>query len=246
MPRGVPHGEVAKAGSHPFENIVICLYNKTVTIHVAHEGPDKQPLASNIFFFKSEYFQDFVHLLNRSTALYHTPLCASKTGVKGILMAFFSLLLNMLESDLEDSNPESQRVHQCQWMIRNQLNNPELSVQWLADNLDCTANYLSKIFHDEVEEKITAYITRKRLSNTIDLLGTTTLSVKEISFACGFRDPNYFSRVFKQNMNSTPQEYRHKLLLENQKPEKRPKVVYADHEENHFGFDQDNHLISGV
>ena len=43
MPKGVPHGEIARDGQKSFENIVVCYYNETVAIHVAHAAADNQP-----------------------------------------------------------------------------------------------------------------------------------------------------------------------------------------------------------
>ncbi|WP_304959577.1 AraC family transcriptional regulator, partial [uncultured Parabacteroides sp.] len=34
----------------------------------------------------------------------------------------------------------------------------------------------------------------------------TEMSVKEVCFACGFQSPQYFSRIFKQQMGISPRE----------------------------------------
>jgi len=40
------------------------------------------------------------------------------------------------------------------------------------------------------------------------LLVHSAASVKEVSFALGFADPNYFSRVFKKHTRQSPEQYR--------------------------------------
>ena len=35
-------------------------------------------------------------------------------------------------------------------------------------------------------------------------------AMKEVAYACGFSDPNYFSKSFKSNTGQTPKEYREK------------------------------------
>ncbi len=245
MPMGVPHHEVAESRPTAFENVVVCFYSKTVTVHLATCVDGSRPEASDIFFFQPPYFQELVSIVNLATSLSHSHLPDSKAGVQGLLIGFFSLLLNMISTENEAASPESQRVYQCQWKIRNHLNDPELSVHWLAESLDCSSNYLSKIFHDEIGEKITNYITRVRLENAVYAMRDTALSVKEISNACGFRDPNYFSRVFRQSFNVSPKEYRQRLLDEAKKQEQRPKLVRGDYEEYHFGYDRDKKLITG-
>lgn len=245
MPMGVPHHETVENLDTPFENVVVCLYSKTVTVHYARADENMRPRATDIFFYQSPYFPDLVSMLNLSANLYHSTLPSSKTGLQGLMLAVFSLLLNMIESEDGAASVESQRVYRCQWLIRNHLQDPELSLQWLADSLGCSANYLSKLFHDELGEKLTHYIMRIRLDNALLALRDTTLSIKEIALACGFRDPNYFSRAFRQRFERTPKDYRQALVNECGRPEDQPKLVRGEHEEFHFGYDKDNKPIKG-
>lgn len=56
------------------------------------------------------------------------------------------------------------------------------------------------------------YIYHARLDKAKLLLGTTSLSVTDISERCGFCDVKYFREVFKSEFDMTPSEYR-KLLM---------------------------------
>jgi transcriptional regulator GlxA family with amidase domain len=42
----------------------------------------------------------------------------------------------------------------------------------------------------------------------VTLLRTTDLQVAEVAYATGFNDPNYFSRMFRQEFGQTPGEVR--------------------------------------
>ncbi len=53
-----------------------------------------------------------------------------------------------------------------------------------------------------------AYILQLRLDHACHLLTSTDLSIGEISLSCGFEDMSYFSRVFRQNFDITPSQYR--------------------------------------
>lgn len=52
------------------------------------------------------------------------------------------------------------------------------------------------------------YALNLRLAKARELLMENTMSVKEVSYACGFNSQNYLSRAFKRKFNITPRRYR--------------------------------------
>ena len=53
-----------------------------------------------------------------------------------------------------------------------------------------------------------AYLNDYRIAKAKELLGTTDLGVKDVSYACGYADSSYFARVFKRQTGQTPSDYR--------------------------------------
>ena len=49
-----------------------------------------------------------------------------------------------------------------------------------------------------------------RIKHACQLLRTTDKTVAEVAYACGFTDPKYFSRSFKQSVGQTPSEFKNK------------------------------------
>jgi AraC-like DNA-binding protein len=47
-----------------------------------------------------------------------------------------------------------------------------------------------------------------RIKRACQLLRQTDKTVSEVAYSCGFSDPKYFSRCFKQTMNLSPTEYK--------------------------------------
>ncbi len=47
-----------------------------------------------------------------------------------------------------------------------------------------------------------------RIKHACLLLGNSDKTVAEVAYACGFTDPKYFSRCFKQSTGHSPTEYR--------------------------------------
>ncbi len=52
------------------------------------------------------------------------------------------------------------------------------------------------------------YITSKRLDKAQSLLRTTSLTISEVAYDCGFSDVSYFSKSYKKYYNSSPSELR--------------------------------------
>ncbi len=55
------------------------------------------------------------------------------------------------------------------------------------------------------------YLTEYRLSKAAALLSDTDRTVSDICFSCGFNDPSYFSKVFREKSGLTPGIYRKKF-----------------------------------
>ena len=47
-----------------------------------------------------------------------------------------------------------------------------------------------------------------RIKHACQLLGNTQKSIAEVAYACGFTDPKYFSRCFKQSTGQSPSEFK--------------------------------------
>lgn len=52
------------------------------------------------------------------------------------------------------------------------------------------------------------YINNYRLEKSKEMLKSTTLTVAEIAYSCGFASPNYFSTVFKNKYSISPKDFR--------------------------------------
>lgn len=56
------------------------------------------------------------------------------------------------------------------------------------------------------------YLLRIRISHALHLLQTSSASITDIAFECGFENSNYFSRQFRKIMRTSPRIYREQLL----------------------------------
>ncbi len=89
--------------------------------------------------------------------------------------------------------------------IREHLTMP-LTRQDLARAFNLTPGYINQLFISELGMSPSAVINRERLARAYRLIDREGYSVKESAFAVGFRDPLYFSRVFRRVYEISPSQ----------------------------------------
>lgn len=82
----------------------------------------------------------------------------------------------------------------------------DITITDVANHSGIGERYLRKLFAQHLNLSPLDYLNQIRVNKSIELLRNTEMSIKEICFACGFNSPQYFSRVFKQQMGMTPRE----------------------------------------
>jgi transcriptional regulator GlxA family with amidase domain len=93
--------------------------------------------------------------------------------------------------------------------IEKHLEEP-LSVETLAQTAGWTHEHFSRSFVKHLGRTPREAIIHKRVDRACQLLLHEERSVKEVAYAVGFADENYFSRVFKSVKGITATEYRKK------------------------------------
>lgn len=84
----------------------------------------------------------------------------------------------------------------------------DLSLKELSERFYISAAYLGSMFKKEVGCQFTDYVNQKRVDQAEKLLRTTNLRVYEIVEQVGFKDKNYFMRIFKKYTGMTPTKLR--------------------------------------
>ena len=84
----------------------------------------------------------------------------------------------------------------------------DLSLDFLASQLNITKNYLCHIFKKETGISIIQYITQLRINHAKHLLLHTSLKISEIAESVGYQDSSYFAMQFKNLCGVTPLQFR--------------------------------------
>jgi AraC-like DNA-binding protein len=82
------------------------------------------------------------------------------------------------------------------------------TVQFIADALHVSPNYLSGLLKSLTGQSTQQHIHDKLIEKAKEKLSTTTLSVSEIAFELGFEHSQSFSKLFKNKTNVSPLEFR--------------------------------------
>ena len=78
----------------------------------------------------------------------------------------------------------------------------------VARQFDVSPNYLSRVFRDQGGTTFLDVLTQARIGTARRMLEKYDMSLAEIARRSGFRDVNYFLKVFKKRLGRTPSEYR--------------------------------------
>ncbi len=89
----------------------------------------------------------------------------------------------------------------------------ELSVQKIANALNCNSDYLGKIYLGTFQKTITKSIQELRIQKSCYMLLETSYNINEIAKSCGFDASDQFRKVFRQFHGETPKEYRKKYSI---------------------------------
>lgn len=87
---------------------------------------------------------------------------------------------------------------------------PGFSLSNLAEEMGYNMKYLSHLFRKHMGVTYTEYLSTMRIRYAVTLFDHGIDSVKNVAFLCGFRDPLYFSTVFKKIVGDAPSSYRNK------------------------------------
>lgn len=83
-----------------------------------------------------------------------------------------------------------------------------ISQEEVAERLNISPEYLSTLFHKEMNINFAAFINSFRVSQAKRILKGSDLKVYEVSEKVGFSDTKYFNKVFKDIVGVSPKEYR--------------------------------------
>lgn len=122
-------------------------------------------------------------------------------------------LINILETAIELREAVSKKKYHslladAKSFIEQHYDDENISLNLAAANVNLSPNHFSSIFSQEMGQTFIEYLTHVRMEKAKELLRTSSMKTAEIAFAVGYKDPHYFSYLFKKTQECTPKEFR--------------------------------------
>lgn len=136
-----------------------------------------------------------------------------------VIISYIELLLNYCNrfynrQFLTHKNLTSDLLTQLEELLESYFESEKIreygipTVQYIADKLNVSPNYLSDILRALTGQSTQQHIHNKLIEKAKEKLSITSLSVSEIAFKLGFDYPQSFSKIFKAKTNFSPIEFR--------------------------------------
>ena len=127
--------------------------------------------------------------LNYCVRFYDRQFITRENINKGVLLKFESLLTTYFESDLPQINGLP-------------------TVSYCAEKLNLSANYFGDLIKKETGKSALEFIQIKLIDIAKELIFDDSKAISEVAYQLGFKYPQHFTRLFKQKVGISPNEYR--------------------------------------
>lgn len=125
---------------------------------------------------------------------------------ESILLYSFSLLGETLLCREEKNTRSCETALQIKKYIDEHFSDPGLSLEQISRECSYNPKYISTIFKDRFNMGISEYLNTIRLQHAYVLMEQGFTSVKTIATMSGYKDPMYFSKVFRAKVGLSPRE----------------------------------------
>ena len=160
--------------------------------------------SSNLIFHDCDEIYDFWQKAISMTTDFTDLISES------VLLYTFSYLGKKVHTDApkEKNNPKT--VLKIKKYIDDRFADKDFSLATISRELCYNPKYISAIFKKYMGVGISEYLNTVRIQQACTLMDQGFTAICDIANCCGYSDPQYFSKIFKQRTGYTPSEYKKK------------------------------------
>ena len=165
----------------------------------------KKTLKNEIF--KQEKLKNLENFFIKFHTLWTAGNFADKIYCKSLIYNIYSDIAK--ENALQYiPSSKKQRIDLALAKIKAGFAKADISIEELCRECAMSEVHFRRLFYQIYHTSPMKFIISLRVSKAKELLTNTEMKIQDISEACGFNNPYYFSKVFRQAVGLTPSRYR--------------------------------------
>lgn len=170
-----------------------------------------------IYYFLMDFTITVVHFIkeqNNQSATILNELHQLEVQINWIreydeIVHYMNTILQLVITFREQTNGKfGQVIQKTKDYIRDNYNDPELSLQTIANKVNVSSSYLSHMFSQETGQTLIEYLTFTRIERAKEFLKTTNDKTYEIAQKVGYSDSQYFCHTFKKITGMTTRAFK--------------------------------------
>ena len=122
-------------------------------------------------------------------------------GLKLLLEEQFDLIMEKIAPQI--GHEKNEEINKALEFIHDHYSQ-DITLANIAAAVSISPGYLCRLFKEYHRQTVMECLEKYRVEKAMELLKNTDLSIKEVALCVGFKDPNYFSKVFRKVTNSSP------------------------------------------
>ena len=154
----------------------------------------------------------------KTTGIFCRPSCKAKAPLKKNILFFNSVdaalkagfrPCKMCRPDVNEPiyEPNKELIKNTKKILEHSYNKC-IDLKVIAKKLGYSDSHLTRLFKEYCSMTPNEYITKIRINKSEQLLKETSMDILVIAHEVGFKSLSTFYRCFKENVGSTPKEYR--------------------------------------
>lgn len=167
----------------------------------------RQYIIMDVYFSVAE-FVDSLSVEHDEQILsgFKPDLVRSEEESRNYIVSIINKGIELREGNI--SNHNSDVVDSVKKYIEERYDDDDLSLNQIASHVNFSPNHLSMVFSQQTGNTLIKYLTDYRMNKAKELLKCTNKKSSEISILVGYKDPHYFSYLFKKTQGVTPTQFR--------------------------------------
>ncbi len=132
------------------------------------------------------------------------------SGSRILAYAYLLELLASISRIYDQTPRETNQTARRLWEVISYMDSnldKSLTTEDLKQIANMSTSTLNRCFKQNTGLSPVEFHIHKRIAYACTIIQQRGLSMSQVSEACGFKDPNYFSRQFRKVMNMSPKEY---------------------------------------